>query len=109
MALAPFGGEGWVRGMVKAYTEDKRDALSANRNRAKAMRHEPVLTEKLFWSIARNRQLDGFKFKRQVLIGPYIADFVCAECKLIVELDGPLMTWSAIGNATIISRRRVIA
>ena len=54
------------------------------------MRHKPVAMEKLFWSIARNRQLGGFKFKRQVPIGPYIADFVCLECKIIIELDGPL-------------------
>jgi very-short-patch-repair endonuclease len=32
--------------------------------------------------------LGGFKFKRQVLIGNYIADFVCVERKLVVELDG---------------------
>ncbi|HEY1836746.1 MAG TPA: DUF559 domain-containing protein [Rhizomicrobium sp.] len=75
--------------MVKAHTEQKRDALSRNRSRAKAMRHEPVVTEKLFWSIARNCQLDGLKFKRQVPVGPFIADFLCAEHRLIVELDGP--------------------
>jgi len=54
------------------------------------MRHTPVATEKLFWSEVRNRKLAGFKFKRQVLIGPYIADFVCLEKKLVVELDGKL-------------------
>jgi very-short-patch-repair endonuclease len=53
------------------------------------MRHSPVSTEDLFWSFVRNRQLGGHKFKRQVLIDPYIADFVCAKGKLIVELDGP--------------------
>jgi very-short-patch-repair endonuclease len=54
------------------------------------MRHYPVSTEDLFWSFVRNRQLGGHKFKRQVLIDPYIADFVCAKGMLIVELDGPL-------------------
>ena len=34
------------------------------------------------------RRVDGLKFKRQVPIGRYIADFMCFECKLIVELDG---------------------
>ena len=34
------------------------------------------------------RRLDGIKFKRQVPIGRYIADFMCFECKLIVEVDG---------------------
>ena len=32
--------------------------------------------------------IDGFKFRRQQPIGPYIADFVCFETKLIIELDG---------------------
>jgi very-short-patch-repair endonuclease len=76
--------------MVQPGTEEKRGTLARNRSRAKTMRHEPVIMEKLFWSIARNRQIGGFKFKRQVPIGPYIADFVCFERKIIIELDGPL-------------------
>jgi very-short-patch-repair endonuclease len=68
----------------------ERQSRALNRERAKEMRHEPVATEELFWSRLRGRKLGGFKFKRQVLIGPYIADFVCAEHKYIVELDGPL-------------------
>ncbi len=36
----------------------------------------------------RDRRLGGHKFKRQVLIGSYIVDFVCIERELIVELDG---------------------
>ncbi|GAB4091313.1 hypothetical protein GCM10028786_02390 [Flaviaesturariibacter terrae] len=36
----------------------------------------------------RNRQLDGFKFRRQHPIGPYVVDFLCFEGKLIVEADG---------------------
>ena len=34
------------------------------------------------------RQLQGFKFRRQATIGPYIADFVSFEAKLIIEVDG---------------------
>jgi very-short-patch-repair endonuclease len=40
------------------------------------------------WSLLRDRRFDKFKFRRQVPIGPYIADFVCYEARLIVELDG---------------------
>jgi very-short-patch-repair endonuclease len=40
------------------------------------------------WSILRNRALVGVKFRRQVPIGNYIADFCCLEHRLIVELDG---------------------
>jgi very-short-patch-repair endonuclease len=64
-------------------------APSLNRVRAKNMRHDPVAMEKFFWSHLRKRQLGGFKFRRQVPIGPYIADFLCADRMFIVELDGP--------------------
>ena|ERR1700712_835196 len=76
--------------MVKRNTETRRKTQTTNRSRAKKMRHEPVVMEDLFWSMVRNRRMGGLKFKRQVLIEPYIADFVCAEHMLIVELDGPL-------------------
>ncbi len=75
--------------MVTERTKEKRSAGSAIQSRARQMRKAPVNTEKLFWSMVRNRQLDGHKFKRQYAIGPYIADFVCLEHRLIVELDGP--------------------
>ncbi|MEI9887060.1 MAG: DUF559 domain-containing protein [Rhizomicrobium sp.] len=78
--------------MVGEATKEHRLCRATNRSRAKEMRHQAVSTEKLFWSFVRNRQLGGHKFKRQVPIGPYIADFVCLERKLIVELDGPLHT-----------------
>jgi very-short-patch-repair endonuclease len=67
-------------------------APTVNRVRAKAMRHDPVAMEEFFWSHLRNRKLGGFKFRRQVPVGPYIADFLCADQKLIVELDGPFHT-----------------
>ena len=76
--------------MVGPDTLNKREMLATNRVRAKEMRHHAVAMEKLFWSRLRDRKLGGFKFRRQCPIGPYIADFVCPEVKLIVELDGPL-------------------
>ena len=44
--------------------------------------------EAKLWARIRNRQLAGLKFRRQQVIGPYIADFVCASEKVVVELDG---------------------
>ncbi len=79
-----------MRGMVTARRKSERKLQAVNRSRARQMRHEPVSTEDLFWSEVRNRKLGGFKFKRQYLIDPYIADFVCLERKLIIELDGKL-------------------
>jgi very-short-patch-repair endonuclease len=75
--------------MVTSNTVEKRKAGSTNKARARQMRSTPVSAEKLFWSMVRNRKLDGYKFKRQHPVGPYIADFVCLEERLIVELDGP--------------------
>jgi very-short-patch-repair endonuclease len=37
----------------------------------------------------RSRKLNGLKFRRQVPVGHYIADFLCIETKVILELDGP--------------------
>ena len=57
--------------------------------RAKAMRRQPVLYERRLWTILRDRRLAGLKFRRQMVIGRYIADFVCLRHRLIVEADGP--------------------
>ena len=40
------------------------------------------------WLILKDRRLADYKFRRQVPIGPYIADFVCYSARLIIELDG---------------------
>jgi len=56
---------------------------------ARASRQQPTPAENLLWQkILRNRQFHGYKFLRQKPIGPYIADFYCAELKLIIEIDG---------------------
>jgi very-short-patch-repair endonuclease len=52
------------------------------------MRRDPTNAEKLFWWEVKDRRLDGHKFRRQHPIGPYIADFACIQCKLVVEIDG---------------------
>ena len=40
------------------------------------------------WRLLRSRALDGLKFRRQMPIGVYVADFCCPALKLIVEVDG---------------------
>lgn len=40
------------------------------------------------WNMLRNRSVQGMKFLRQFPIGPFIADFVCRELMLVVEVDG---------------------
>lgn len=44
--------------------------------------------ERRLWQYLRGRGLGGFKFRRQVPIGPFIVDFLCPQAKLIVEVDG---------------------
>ena len=44
--------------------------------------------ETRLWFALRRRQLDGFYFRRQFPLGPYIADFACTEARVIVEADG---------------------
>jgi len=48
----------------------------------------PTRAENLFWQQVRAGRFHGYKFKRQVPIAPYIVDFLCAEARVIVELDG---------------------
>ena len=55
--------------------------------RARQLRAQSTQAEAKLWSILRGNKL-GVHFRRQVLIGPYIADFASSKKKLIVELDG---------------------
>ena len=55
---------------------------------AKDLRKHSTDVERLLWSHLRAGRFGGLKFRRQHLIGRYIADFVCLEKKLIIELDG---------------------
>ena len=56
--------------------------------RARELRQNQTPAEKLLWKFIRNRQLKGFKFRRQHPIFHFIADFYCHEARLIIELDG---------------------
>ena len=55
---------------------------------AHRLRRRQTLAEPRLWLLLRGRRLHGFKFRRQVPIDRYIADFMCREANLIVELDG---------------------
>ena len=55
---------------------------------AKRLRAGSTEAERRLWSRLRDRRLLGFKFVRQQPIGPFIADFVCREADLVIELDG---------------------
>lgn len=54
----------------------------------KEHRSNPTQAEDILWHLLRGRQLDGYKFRRKHIISSYIADFVCLNKRLIVEVDG---------------------
>jgi very-short-patch-repair endonuclease len=56
--------------------------------RARELRSTPIDAEIRLWSRLRRKQLDGFRFRRQQPIGPFIVDFFCPEARLVVEVDG---------------------
>lgn len=58
------------------------------KQRARYLRRNMTDAEQLLWQSLRHRQLKGFKFRRQVVVGHYIADFVCLQAKLVIEIDG---------------------
>src|SRR5665213_868094 len=56
--------------------------------RARVLRTNMTDAERAVWQLLRSHQIQGYKFRRQVPIGRYIADFVCHEARLIIEIDG---------------------
>jgi len=57
-------------------------------NIARMLRQRSTKAEKVLWRKLSSRQLEGYKFRRQQPIGPYIVDFVNFEEGIIIELDG---------------------
>ncbi len=56
--------------------------------RARQLRAAMTDAERLLWRCLRMRRLGGHRFRRQVPVGPYIADFACLAARLVVEVDG---------------------
>jgi very-short-patch-repair endonuclease len=72
------------------------------RDRARTLRKHDTQAERMLWEALRARRLGGFKFLRQLAIGPYFADFACREHRLIVEIDG-----ATHGNVAELTHDRV--
>jgi very-short-patch-repair endonuclease len=58
-----------------------------NTARARELRRAATPTERILWRYLSRAQL-GVKFSRQMPVGPYFADFLCRELRLVIELDG---------------------
>jgi len=62
--------------------------VSGQKALARELRKNQTAAEEVLWRLLRNRQLLGFKFRRQHQFGNYIADFYCHEANLVIECDG---------------------
>jgi len=69
-------------------SEKKHHISPEIRHRSRELRKTATPAEIKLWYVLRNRNLDNYKFRRQHPIGPFIADFFCAEVCLVVEVDG---------------------
>ena len=59
-----------------------------HRDLARDLRKNTTLPEQQLWKALRKCQLNGYRFRRQMVLGRYIADFVCLNARLVIELDG---------------------
>ena len=83
-------------GALEPYTSDKHyhyatsDKVAYSLLKQFATRHKenPTYAETILWRKLRDKQLDGYKFRRQHIIRSFIADFVCISKKIIIEVDG---------------------
>jgi len=55
---------------------------------SRQLRKNMTDAERLLWSKIRAKQLKGYQFYRQRIIGNYIVDFYCPKAKLVIEIDG---------------------
>lgn len=92
---SPLAGEGnfsargtSARKMGEGYETAHKNYTPRIKNLSRTFRKNPTPQEKKLWDFLRNNQL-GFKFRRQFAVdNKYIADFICLEKRLIIELDG---------------------
>ena len=82
---SPPAGEGAERTLVREAGEG---AFAATTDRARTLRSRLTDAERKLWYALRDRRFAGVKFRRQVPVGPYVADFLCYEARLVIEVDG---------------------
>ena len=61
------------------------ERLRAN---ARSLRRDATNAERRLWDGLRRKQIDGFRFRRQVILGGFVADFASFDARLVVEVDG---------------------
>ena len=83
----PFGDRGAEAGLWNYQTADPM-VYGLLKNFVKELRSKPTDAEIVLWEMIRGKQLDGYKFRRQHIIGSFIADFVCLSKRLVLEVHG---------------------
>jgi|GEM_PF-98709 len=83
----PLAGEGAPKGWERE-GEGAGERVVSLKDHAKYLRRYMTDAETKLWYHLRDHRFAGLKFKRQKPIGAYIADFVCMQQRLIIELDG---------------------
>ncbi len=61
---------------------------TSEKEKRRRLRNAMTEPEIILWSRLKNKQVGGYKFRRQYSVGPYILDFYCPEKKLAIEVDG---------------------
>lgn len=84
MPLPPNPLKGEQQGMQTAYPS----LYSRLKELSVRNRHNPTPAEEFLWEQLKGKNLENFKFRRQHIIGDCIADFVCLQNKLVIEVDG---------------------
>jgi BirA family biotin operon repressor/biotin-[acetyl-CoA-carboxylase] ligase len=72
---------------MKSHTPTMPTYQPRNTTRARRLRREATPAERKLWTHLARSAL-GAKFSRQMPVGPWFADFLCRELKLVIELDG---------------------
>jgi very-short-patch-repair endonuclease len=80
---SPLRGEGGAQRRVRGSKVTEVGVAKARR-----LRRGQTEAERRLWNLLRNRTVHGLKFVRQHPIDPFVADFVCRERMLVIELDG---------------------
>jgi very-short-patch-repair endonuclease len=97
--LSPYDLRGGVRQGISGLDRNiktsvpwqtPREIYDAIKLLAQQMRKEPTPAEAHLWKHIRNKQLLGYKFRRQHSIDRFIVDFYCPDAKLVIEVDGPI-------------------
>ncbi|QTY27859.1 class I tRNA ligase family protein [Flavobacterium sp. CS20] len=70
------------------YQTARKSSYHLLKEKAKSRKNNPTQAEEVLWECLKGKKLGGYKFRREHVIDEYIADFVCLDKKLIVEVDG---------------------